>query len=455
MKIRNRLTLLFTLLFAALLLLFAVLIYLLSAQNRKEDYYNRLKQQAIIKTNLLLDAAVPPSVLQTIYKSSQNSLLEEEVAIYDTAFHLLYHDAVEIDKVKETEAMIAEIVAEGEIEFEQDDVQMIGLLYHHNGKDYVLTAAAKDVYGLYKLHDLKRTLVICYLAAIFFTLVAGRIFAGRALQPVAAMVDRVEDITAKNLDLRIPVKNERDEIGELASTFNKMLNRLEQSFDAQKQFVSNISHELRTPLTSMISELELSLHKEREQGEYKETIRQALADARQLVKLSNGLLDFAKASYDQSEIARKGLRMDELIMEARETVLKANPAYKVDIIFEQEIEEEKMITVRGNEYLLKVALINLIENGCKFSPDKQSTIYISFPSPFIVISVVDKGPGISEHDLPHLGTPFYRGNNSRKVQGHGIGFALAQKIVQLHHGTVAVLSVPGEGTTVTVRLPHS
>src|ERR1700694_2167219 len=133
MKIRNKLILLFTLLFASLLFLFAAFIYFDSANNRKDEYYKRLRQQAITKANLLMEAKVPPTVLQVIYKNSQNSLLEEEVAVYDTAFHLLYHDAVEIDKVKETKAMIDEIVRKKEIRLELQGLEGIGLLYQHNG----------------------------------------------------------------------------------------------------------------------------------------------------------------------------------------------------------------------------------------------------------------------------------------------------------------------------------
>jgi hypothetical protein len=110
MKIRNQLLLLFLVLFGVLLLAFSIFIYLSSAQTRKDEYYNQLKREAITKANLLFDAKVAPSVLQLIYKNSSNTLFEEEVAIYDTSFNLLYHDAVQIDKVKETRKMIDQIV---------------------------------------------------------------------------------------------------------------------------------------------------------------------------------------------------------------------------------------------------------------------------------------------------------------------------------------------------------
>src|SRR5579872_2059526 len=122
MKIRSKLTLLFTALFAALLLVFALAIYFSNAKDREEQYYKRLRQQAITKTNLLMGAKVQPTVLQLIYKNSLNSLPQEEVAVYDTGFHLLYHDAVYIDKVKETRGMIDSIVRLKQIHIQVRDL---------------------------------------------------------------------------------------------------------------------------------------------------------------------------------------------------------------------------------------------------------------------------------------------------------------------------------------------
>lgn len=454
MKIRNKLTFLFTILFAGLLVVCFLFIYLSSAQTRKEQYYKRLYQQAITKANLLLDAKVAPNVLQLIYKNSPNTLYQEEVAIYDTAFQLLYHDAVDIDKVKETKSMIDEIVSKKEIKFGQGDLQVVGLFYQHNGQPYVITAAAQDDYGLTKLKDLKFNLLFTFLALILLTLVAGRFFARKALQPVAEMVDKVEEITATNLDSRVPVQNEKDEIGELAITFNHMLDRLENSFEAQKQFVSNISHELRTPLSSMVTEKELALLKDRSVAEYKHVIQLDLEDTKKLVKLSNGLLDLAKASYDPSAIGRKEVRLDELLLDAMEGVLKSNPDYKVNIIFEKEIENDDFISVHGNEYLLKVAFINLIENSCKFSNEHRSLVAISYFGDKAILRFDDTGVGIDADDLPHIFQSFYRGSNKQFADGNGIGLSLTQKIILLHKGSISVTSRKGEGTSFSIEIPH-
>ena len=454
MKIRLKLTLLFTSLFAALLLAFALVTYFSYAANREEEYFKRLKQQAITKANLLLETKIRPEVLQVIYKNSPNSLFQEEVAVYDTNFHLLYHDAVEIDKVKETRGMIDTIIARQNIHFNVGPLQAVGVLYKYEGKSYVLTAAARDEAGLEKLDTLKYTLIVGFGIAVVLTLIAGTLFSRKALQPVSQMVDKVNAITATNLDSRVDEGNGKDEMAELAITFNQMLDRLEKSFDSQKEFVSNISHELRTPLATIITELELSETKERTPEEYKIIIALTLNDARRLSKLSTGLLDIAKASYDQTEIIFKELRLDELLLDARQQVLKSNSAYHVNIIFEREIENDDDISVKGNEYLLKVAFYNLMENACKFSENHQSTVAISFHDKNTILRFADRGIGIPTEEIPHIFSSFYRGTNKTFASGNGIGLSLTDKIIRLHNGSITVVSDVNEGTTFTIELPH-
>ena len=411
MKIRIKLTLLFSGLFAILLLAFSLAIYFYNANQREEGYFKRLRQLAITKTNLLLRAHVEPSVLQLIYENSLNTLPQEEVAVYDTSFHLLYHDAMDIDKVKETTGMIDSIIERKEIHFYVDDLQAVGFVYQFENKMYVITAAAKDDEGLSKLKTLAVVLAVGFAMAILLTLLAGILFSRKALAPVAEMVGKVEAISASHLDLRIDAGNGRDEIAELAQTFNRMLNRLENSFNAQKEFVSSISHELRTPLAAIIAELEVSAIHGRTTDEYKETIQLALLEARKLSRLSNDLLDLAKASYDYAGITFKELRLDEVLLDATQGVLRSNPGYRVELLFEKEMEESEGISIKGNEYLLKVAFANLIENACKFSAGHSSTVAISFEEKDPVLRFSDRGIGISASDLPRIFTPFYRGEN--------------------------------------------
>jgi two-component system sensor histidine kinase ArlS len=436
-------------------LLFATVIFFSAKENRETEFYNLLKKEAITKANLFLNANVDKKILQDIYHNNRKSLNEVEVAIYDTSFVLLYHDAVDIDFVKETRPMIEEIYQKGEIEFYQERWQVIGLRYEFKGKKFIITAAAYDQYGYNKLNNLLTNSIIVFVASILFILVAGVFFSKKAFKPVSEMIEKAKNISATNLDLRLTNKGSKDELSELANTFNEMLNRLENSFDAQKHFVSNISHELRTPLAAIITELELSANKDRSSEEYRIAVLNALSDSRKIVRLSNSLLDFAKASYDPTEIAFKSVRIDEILLDARQQVQQTNPDYKIDIHFENEIENDNQISVSGNEYLLKVAFCNLFENGCKFSDPHKCTVSVSFNSKDIILKFSDNGIGITEKDVHHIFIPFYRGENKEHAYGHGIGLPLTEKIVLLHKGKIAVTSHVNVGTTFAVELPHT
>jgi signal transduction histidine kinase len=451
-KIRLKLTFLFATLFGALLLAFALAIYFTNARQREQEYYNRLRQLAITKTSLLLQAGVQPAVLQLIYKNSLNTLPQEEVAVFDTAFHLLYHDAGDIDKVKETRTMIDSIIAFKEIHFYYEDVQVTGFIYPFKGTTYVITAAARDEDGLARLKALRWELALAFAITIGLTLLAGTFFARKALQPVSKMVDNVSAISASRLDLRLNTGNGRDEIAELAVTFNHMLDRLQQSFEAQKQFVSNISHEIRTPLAAIITETEVAAMKQRSPDQYREALRQILHDARRLSRLSGDLLDLAKASYDPSGISFKELRVDEVLLDARQFILQTNPTWHVVLLFEKEIEEDDRITIPGNEYLLKVAFANLIENAGKFSPDHRCCISIGFHQRHTLLRFTDSGIGIPAGDLDNIFIPFYRGANKQYAPGNGIGLSLTQRIIHLHQGAITVESQSGKGTTFTITL---
>jgi len=455
LKIRERLTILFTFVTAAILLAFAAVVYCSARETRENGFYALLEKEAVTKANLFLQLGVDKQTLQDIYHSNRQTLDEVEVAIYDTSFVLLYHDAAEIDIVKETRQMMDEVRQKGAIGFYQGDWQVVGLVREFRGETFIVTAAALDRHGYNKLDSLLRTIAAVFAVSILFIYAAGRFFSARAFRPVREMGHMAADISAACLGLRLPDSGNGDEIAVLAGTFNEMLGRLESSFETQKHFVSNISHELRTPLAAIIAELELSADKVRTAAEYQGTVAHALADAKKLARLSNNLLDLAKASYDPSEIAFRPVRIDEVLLDAGRLAQKAIPDGKIDIRFEDDFEDEGRISVHGNEYLLRTAFANLFENGCKFSGDRKCTVSVSFGGERITLRFADKGIGISADDLAKIFDPFYRGKNKTFAEGNGIGLPLVQKIIALHKGTIAVLSEENRGTAFVVELPSA
>lgn len=455
MKIRTKLTWQNTGVTAAVFLFCMCLIYLLSEQARSRTFFHDLKSEALTKAHLYLQNQVDAQTMQSIYLNNRKFINEVEVAVYTTDFRMLYHDAIQSDIIKEDRNMINDILRRKEIEFYIGRYQGIGMLYSFGGKDYIVTAAAYDGYGYNNLYELQQTLLILFVVGLTLLFLAGYFLARASLKPIRDIVKEAESITAQHIHKRLPVKNEKDELGELSTTFNALLERLEISFNSQKMFVSNVSHEMRTPLAALMAELDLALQKERTGEQYRQAMQNVLQDARRMNKLIDGLLNLAKADYQKEQIKMQEIRLDELLLDVREFILRAHPEYHIDLLFEQEeADDDRLITVMGNLYLLNIAFSNLIENNCKYSDNKSSFIQISYWDKHTVIRLSDSGIGMSDTDKAHLLQLFYRGTQENVTEGHGIGMALSQKIIHLHQGTISVHSEEGKGTTFVVEMPH-
>ena len=351
--------------------------------------------------------------------------------------------------------MIDEIMQKREIEFHVGKYQGIGVVFPYQGKEYIVTAAAYDGYGYDNLVGLQETLMVLFIVGLSLLFIAGYFLARLSLKPIRNIVNEAELITASHIDRRIPVKNEKDELGELSIAFNALLERLEVSFTSQKMFVSNVSHELRTPLAALIAELDVSLQKERTNEQYRMAMQNMLQDAKRMTRLIDGLLNLAKADYCKEEISMREVRLDELLLDVRELILRAHPDYSIELLFCNEDEDDdRLITTLGNPYLLNIAFSNLIENNCKYSANHSSIVQISFRDKWSVVRMSDSGVGMSDKDKENLFTLFYRGENETLVSGHGIGMTLSKKIVHLHGGNIAVHSEQGKGTIFVVELPH-
>ena len=459
MNLRTRLTLWFTFLTAVILAIFAVSIYLSASASREKEFFNSLHNEAITKCNLIFSAGLEPTTLQKIYQNNRLFQNEAEVAIYDTAFNLLYHDAVDIDFVKETPDLIRQIAKEHIIQFYEKDWQVVGIRHHIGDQTFIVTAAAYDRYGYSKLRSLIVSMVAISMPALLVIWFSGMFLSKKALDPVREIISKAQRISATNLHLRLPSFNSRDELSELARTFNDMLARLENSFESQKAFISNIAHELRTPLTTISAELEYLLKQPRPPQQYNETLHGILSDTRRLSRLISSLMDFARAGYDESRISFKPVRVDEMLLDARKQVAESCKDYSIHLQFDTDscLDTDAALTIRANEYLLKTAFVNIIDNACKFSPDHTCRILISCNPPSeksittrsIKIAFSDNGPGIPDEDLEQIYTPFYRGRNKHLAEGSGIGLPLTKRIIDLHKGHIDIATSP-EGTTITL-----
>jgi signal transduction histidine kinase len=216
--------------------------------------------------------------------------------------------------------------------------------------------------------------------------------------------------------------------------------------------VSNASHELRTPLSTITAQLEVTLLNRRSVEEYQLVLNSVLEDIKDLNRLSEALLDLTLASRDKSLMKFTDVRVDELLFQSREDLLKRKQDYHINIRFSEFPEDEKKLSVYGKEYLLKSAFMNLMDNACKFSSDKTVEVSCEVGVRTIQIHFSDRGIGMPASYIGKIYTPLVRGDNARRYPGHGLGLALCSKIVELHHGSISFISKEGEGTTITITL---
>jgi signal transduction histidine kinase len=292
--------------------------------------------------------------------------------------------------------------------------------------------------------------VLFFIVTIIVALV-GWIFSKRALRPISKVMNAVEGILPQKLDTRLEVPNQKDEIGRLTTTFNKLLDRIETAFQMQKIFVANVSHELKNPLTKIRSQLEVSMLKERNTGDYQLTIRSVLEDIQELAQLSNTLLELAKVSEDQRDLLTETIRVDDLLLDCRLNLAQANPVYNIQLNFEELPEDDTWLELTGNTTLLKTAFLNLMDNACKFSDNHTVSIDLRTAARKLTLRFTDSGKGIPKEDQSLVFQPFYRSDNTANIKGYGIGLSLVDRIVKLHNGTVQIFSNEPKGTTFLVN----
>jgi signal transduction histidine kinase len=223
-----------------------------------------------------------------------------------------------------------------------------------------------------------------------------------------------------------------------------MLERLEQVFRSQDEFVANTSHELRTPLAVMIAESDYILSREHSKEEYRRHIKDIAQDLRKMNQLVDALLVLAQLDSENS-IGFREVRVDELLFEAIQSAKGKYPQKKIIPKFEYSEREDDLI-IKGDAGLLVTAFSNLLDNACKYS-EGEIDVKTALTGAEVIVTVSDQGSGIPESEIPIIFKPFTRASNIRHIGGLGVGLSIVAKILELHQATIAVQSIVNVGTS--------
>ena len=321
-----------------------------------------------------------------------------------------------------------------------------------SGRSVVLQVARSEAAMRRTIRDLIITLLLGLPLAVFAAGVGGYSLARRALAPVDRIAERAHSITADRLSDRLPVDNPHDELGRLALVINEMLGRLESSFAEMRRFTADVSHELRTPLTAMRSVGEVALRDRHDEAKYRSTIGSMLEEADRLSYLVDRLLTLSRA---EAGLTKPSMDVVDLRALAEEV------ASHLGVLAE---EKHQSLTIEpsgngrgiGDRVVLRQALINLVDNAIKYTPEGgQIRIRISESPDGPIVDVIDTGPGVAGEAATRIFNRFDRGSEARGDAGggSGLGLAIAQWAVEVSGGHLTLEPATGGGSTFRIALP--
>ena len=319
-----------------------------------------------------------------------------------------------------------------------------------------------------QLHTLLVTLVLASLGTLAIALLGGYWLATRAMSPVHTITRTARSISETDLHQRLNLGT-RDELGELADTFDAMLDRLQAAFDRQRQFTADASHELRTPLTIVGLEADQALARKRSVEEYGRALTVIKSENKFMTRLVNDLLTLARMDAGQTQMQVEPLDLSDLALDVVDRLNSIASRAGVEL----HVGDFPEVMVNGDAQYLTQLMTNLVENAIKYAGGRGHHVRVETGQKTIAgqpvgwMQVEDDGPGIPAEHLPYLFDRFYRVDKARtrqqedapeteqekELEGSGLGLSIVQWIARAHGGQVVVYSEVGKGSTFEFQLP--
>ena len=325
----------------------------------------------------------------------------------------------------------------GQFPVKNDEGKIIGQL--------TIGVSQQESYNV--LQNLLITLCISFPILLLVLYVVIYFTASKSIAPVHQLIRAASGINDSNIDTRLPLPENEDEIYKLAKTINELLSRIDISIQQQKQFTADASHEIRTPLTAIRGTLEVLLRKKREPEQYEEKIKEVIFQTDRLNRLLDQLLQLAR--LESGSVKKETVYLNKILNEA-------------EMKFEKQIQEKKIrltaaiaesVSVHADTFFLSVIVDNLFSNAVKYAAANGKINY-SWDHETRTFSITNDGTEITQQQMPYLFNRFYRTDDSRSslVPGSGLGLAIVKKLADLLHIVISVSAVPGS-TTFSLKFP--
>ena len=294
---------------------------------------------------------------------------------------------------------------------------------------------------------LKNILLITYPLILILLFLIARFFAGKSIQPVRTIIETSNKITKDNLQTRIPLPLNRDELYLLSKNINNLLDRIENAIEREKQFTSDASHELRTPLAVIKGTMEVLIRKPRNQQEYEEKITFCISEVDRLNHMVDQLLLLARFENQKQNVKQESIFLNALVLDNLARFSERTEIKKIKI--QTKFDDDYYLI--SDNYLVSIIISNLISNAIKYSNDNSNiVISLSNTSDQILFVIKDNGIGISEDSLEKVFNSFYRSDvsNHPEIKGTGLGLSIVKRLCELLKIKIVISSSIGVGTEV-------
>lgn len=451
LSLKLKLTLLYTLFMVLIAGVFFGILFSLSNREILAAVQNQLKNQVQESVDDIEEDGGSLDIDSDFFSLKDNIYL----AIYDPDSHFLYGKVPHgLDRQPDLiDGELQTIRENGRIWYIYDlyyDIENYGSVYIRG------TTSATQAENEFRITI--RFAVILMPLLIFVTALLGYRMIRRALRPVQKLTDTVQEIQkdadlSRRIGLSKSPEEKQDEIYHLAATFDQMLEKLEESFQREKQFTSDVSHELRTPVSVILAQCSICLKDETLTVAQREQILLIEQKTRQISGMISQLLTLSRAGQGRQQLAKEYLNLSELTeMITEEQQMLAD---EKQIRIHSDIEPDIFLWVDETFYIRM--LINLISNAIYYGKEQGNVCVTLHRRPGEIIGTVkDDGIGISAEHLPHIWERFYRADSSRTDGNHsGLGLSMVKWIIEAHGGHIAARSTPGIGSTFTFFLPET
>ncbi|WP_295117551.1 HAMP domain-containing sensor histidine kinase [uncultured Chitinophaga sp.] len=452
MKLRKKILRSFSFFFILILGLTLASVYYISALNRQQEFYQRIKDLNTTVLKLLSTAErIDKSLIDNFDETTIYTLHDEKILLFDSTGKNIY-TSIDDAKIPYARSLVRELRDNGRHEILNSEGQfdIVAHIIYHNGHKYFAIGKAYDKAGRDSLNFLGWLLIIIFLISLSLSFFVTLFLSKQITSPITSLTRQVDRISATNLE-KVEVPGSTDEIASLATGFNNMLTRVDESFAYQKNFIQHVSHELKNPIAVLISNIERGLNEDKPDT-WKQSLGFQKEGLMQIAGVINTLIEISRYQQTTPQVFTDRVRIDELLFECTDDLQVVYPSSRFGFNTADNITSAADMEVAGNERMLKLAFYNLLKNASEYSDDSSASIEVMKNDGALQVRLLNNGATLAPEEQPYLFGYFFRGSNSRNKNGIGLGLVMVARILQLH-GASAQYSVEDGKNCFTIKLP--